>query len=319
MNGSQTDKTIVVALDDFIKVLTASADRLVESPCKSDLLNKRKRRRVVIQHQLVVMFGRLRDLFDDWHPQYVAKLGFSKFRVLVRTRHWYIRSVQCENCCCLPCETHGMTRKPMTKAAETMEKLVAQMEAEDDSCDANADDDRDTASAKDKETMPLGLKDLIQLCRTKHKLESSPRRAACWGEQVPWTALIGRKVCRFSTQSIGLFTPRDHSSVRKCGRGGVPTPRTDRGRAHAQRRTCAHTHPPTHTRSHAPAQPRTREATHTRTDAATHIRSHAQTQPRTRAHTCERMADIGIGIGTAPAAGGSQARRTRGVPCGLAS
>ena len=81
MNGSQTDKTIVVALDDFIKVLTASADRLVESPCKSDLLNKRKRRRVVIQHQLVVMFGRLRDLFDDWHrecPQYVAKLGFSK-------------------------------------------------------------------------------------------------------------------------------------------------------------------------------------------------------------------------------------------------
>ena len=99
----------------------------------------------------------------------------------------------------------------------------------------------------------------------------------------------------------------------------MPTPRTDRGRAHAQRRTCAHTHPPTHTRSHAPAQPRTREATHTRTDAATHIRSHAQTQPRTRAHTCERMADIGIGIGTAPAAGGSQARRTRGVPCGLAS
>ena len=65
MNGSQTDKTIVVALDDFIKALTASADRLVESPCKSDVLNKRKRRGVVIQHQLVVMFGRLRDLFDD--------------------------------------------------------------------------------------------------------------------------------------------------------------------------------------------------------------------------------------------------------------
>ena len=183
-------------------LLTASADRLVESPCTSDLLNKRKRRGVVIQHQLVVMFGRLRDLFDDWHPQYVAKLGFSKFRVLVRTRRWSIGSVQFENCCCLPCETHGMTRKPMPKAAETMEKLVAQMEAEDDSCDANADDDRDTASAKDKETMPLGLKDLIQLCRTKHKLESSPRRAACWGEQVSLTALIGRKMCRFSTQSI---------------------------------------------------------------------------------------------------------------------
>jgi hypothetical protein len=144
------DKTIVVALDDFIKVLTASADRLVESPCKSDVLNKRKRRGVVIQHQLVVMFGRMRDLFDDWHrtyPQYVAKLGFSKFKVLVRTRHWYIRSVQRENCCCLPCENHAMTRKPMTKAAETMEKLVAQMEAGDDSGDANADDDGATASA----------------------------------------------------------------------------------------------------------------------------------------------------------------------------
>ena len=137
------------------------------------------------------------DLFDDWHrecPQYVAKLGFSKFKRLVRTRHWYIRSVQRENCCCLPCENHGMTRKPMMKAAETMEKLVAQMEADEESCDANADVDGDTASAKDRETMLLGLKDLIKLCRTKHKLESSPRRAACWGEQASLTALIGRKV-----------------------------------------------------------------------------------------------------------------------------
>ena len=120
------------------------------------------------------MFGRLRDLFDDWHrecPQYVAKLGFSKFKRLVRTRHWYIRSVQRENCCCLPCENHGMTRKPMMKAAETMEKLVAQMEADEESCDANADVDGDTASAKEKEKMLSGLKDLIKLCRMKHKLD----------------------------------------------------------------------------------------------------------------------------------------------------
>ena len=269
-------------------LLTASADRLVESPCTSDLLNKRTRRGVVIQHQLVVMFGRLRDLFDDWHPQYVDKLCFSKFRVLVRTRHWYIRSVQCENCCCLPCENHGMTRKPMTKAAETMEKLVAQMEAEDDSCDANADDDRDTASAKDKETMPLGLKDLIQLCRTKHKLESSPRRAACWGEQVPWTALIGRKVCRFSTQSIGLFTPRDHPSVRKCGMRVCPLPARivgahTRNSEHAHTRTHPRTRAATHPRSHAHAKPRTHAQTQPRTYAATHRRSHAHARIRASA------------------------------------
>ena len=196
-----------------------------------------------------------------------------------------------------------MTRKPMTKAAETMEKLVAQMEAEDDSCDANADDDRDTASAKDKETMPLGLKDLIQLCRTKHKLESSPRRAACRGEQVPWTALIGRKVCRFSTQSIGLFTPRDHPSVRKCGMRVCPLPARIVG-AHTRNSDCAHprTHAATHTRSHAHTQPRSRAAAHTRSCAHARIRASAwRIRDRYR-----------YGAG----AGGSQARRTRGVPCG---
>ncbi len=36
---------------------------------------------------------------------------------------------------------------------------------------AYADDDGETASAKDKETMLLGLKDLIKFCRMKHKLD----------------------------------------------------------------------------------------------------------------------------------------------------